>query len=93
MHYPMLNKAKSSREVIDTFLGYNHNLKIRDGELYTTKNMSTQQYPLLANRPRRGASRAMWWPTSWNDSAAMAGRGPGHAPPFPVPSRARTQPA
>lgn len=54
MYYPMLNQRRASREVIDTFLGYNHNLKIQDGELYATKNMSTQQYPLLANRPRRG---------------------------------------
>lgn len=41
------------REVTDIFLGYNHNLKILDGEWFNTKNLTTSYYPVLANRDRR----------------------------------------
>lgn len=51
---PFLNGASTTREVIDTFAGYNHNLKIRDGEFFFTKDMTTRYYPMLANRQRRG---------------------------------------
>ncbi len=51
---PMLSGGATSREMVDTFAGYNHNLKIRDGEFFFTKDLTNQFYPLLANRPRRG---------------------------------------
>lgn len=54
MYYPYLNARQSSRVMTDTFAGYNHNTKIADGEFYETKNLTTQYYPMLANRPRRG---------------------------------------
>lgn len=52
--YPKLNQRSTSRVVTDTFRGYNHNQRIRDGEFFDTKNLSTQHYPMLANRQRRG---------------------------------------
>ena len=54
MSYPKLSAAASTRAMIDTFAGYNHNMKIADGEFYETKNMTTQFFPMLANRSRRG---------------------------------------
>ena len=54
MSYPVLQAKGSAREVIDVFAGYNHNLKIRDGEFFNTKNLTSQQYPVLANRQKRG---------------------------------------
>lgn len=51
---PILSGGNTTREVIDTFAGYNHNLKIQDGEFYFTKDLTNQYYPLLANRARRG---------------------------------------
>lgn len=54
MSYPRLNTRQSTRVQIDTFAGYNHNMKIADGELYATRNLTTQYFPMLANRPRRG---------------------------------------
>lgn len=51
---PILNGGSPTREMIDVFAGYNHNLKIRDGEFFFTKDLTTQFYPLLANRARRG---------------------------------------
>lgn len=54
MIYPVINQQKASRSVIDSFGGYNHNLRISDGQFYDTKNLTSQYFPLLANRPKRG---------------------------------------
>lgn len=54
MQYPVLAELPSSRQMIDTFRGYNHNLRIGDGEFYDMKNMSSDLYPILAPRQRRG---------------------------------------
>ena len=54
MKAPILNEQKETREMIDTFLGYNHNLQIGDGEFYDMKNMSSLDYPVLSPREKRG---------------------------------------
>jgi hypothetical protein len=36
------------------FLGYNHNLQIGEGEFYDMKNMTSDHYPVLAPRKKRG---------------------------------------
>ena len=51
---PELAYEYTEREVTDTFLGYNHNLKIADGEFFHTENLTSAYYPLLANRKKRG---------------------------------------
>ena len=51
---PRLYGAAKERVVTEVFSGYNHNLKIGDGELYDTENLTTACYPMLANRPKRG---------------------------------------
>lgn len=51
---PTLDWEYSEREVTDTFAGYNHNLKIGDGEFFNTENLTSAYYPLLANRKKRG---------------------------------------
>jgi hypothetical protein len=40
--------------MIDLFLGYNHNLRIRENEFYDMKNMTSDYYPVLAPRKGRG---------------------------------------
>ena len=59
MKYPRLSVASTSREMVDVFAGYNHNLKIGTGEFYETKNLTTKYYPMLANRPARGIYRSL----------------------------------
>lgn len=54
MLLPQLEYEYTDREVTDTFAGYNHNLKIGDGEFYDTKNLTSAYYPLLAPRKKRG---------------------------------------
>ena len=53
-YYPKLNSGRSTRTVTDAFRGYNHNLKIGDGEFYETENLTAEHYPMLANRRKRG---------------------------------------
>ena len=51
---PTLKYEYLNREVTDCFSGYRHRLRIGDGELYDSLNLSTDHYPLLANRKKRG---------------------------------------
>lgn len=54
MEYPTLGVRQKSRLMLDAFLGYNHNLRIGDSEFYDMKNMTSDSYPLLSPRGKRG---------------------------------------
>ena len=54
MKLPMLNEIESTRDMIDVFKGYNHNLRISEGEFYDMKNITSTYYPVLAPRGKRG---------------------------------------
>ena len=54
MIYPTIAVRSSARSVISTFRGYNHNMRIGDGELYDMVNLTSDQYPLLSPRKQRG---------------------------------------
>lgn len=54
MRYPFLNTKESSRQTVDVFKGYNHNLRIGDGEFFDMKNMTSDSYPVLSPRKKRG---------------------------------------
>ena len=54
MEYPILNVKPKSRQMIDAFLGYNHNLRCGENEFYEIENMTSDYYPVLATRERRG---------------------------------------
>jgi len=58
MRYPTLYTKESSRQMIDTFKGYNHNLRIGDGEFFDMKNMTSDCYPVLSPRKNRGVYTA-----------------------------------
>ena len=53
MRLPRLPGGRRERLVTDAFAGYNHNLKIADGEFYDTENLSTAHCPMLSSRPKR----------------------------------------
>ena len=40
--------------MVDEFKGYNHNLRIGDGEFFDMKNMTSDYYPVLSPRGKRG---------------------------------------
>lgn len=54
MKLPILNEIPTSREMLDVFGGYNHNLRIGEGEFYDMKNLTSSDYPVLSTRPQRG---------------------------------------
>ena len=54
MKYPQLQAQATTRQMVDAFRGYNHNLRISTGEFYDMKNMTSDFYPVLSPRGRRG---------------------------------------
>ena len=54
MRYPQLKPTVTSRKMVDVFRGYNHNLRISDGEFFDMKNMTSDYYPVLSPRGKRG---------------------------------------
>lgn len=54
MQYPTLKEQETSRQMIEVFKGYNHDLRISDGEFFDMKNMTSDYYPVLSPRGKRG---------------------------------------
>lgn len=53
MRLPELESNRAGREQTDVFGGYNHNLRIGDGEFYDCENLSSENYPVLGVRKPR----------------------------------------
>ena len=54
MILPTLEELQTSRSMIETFLGYNHNYRINEAEFFDMKNMTSSHYPILSPRKKRG---------------------------------------
>ena len=54
MRYPKLKPVATSRKMVDQFRGYNHNIRIGDGEMYDMRNLTSDYFPVLSPRKRRG---------------------------------------
>jgi hypothetical protein len=54
MLLPNLTELATHKDVLDVFSGYNHNLRISDGEFYDMKNLTSSYYPVLSPRGKRG---------------------------------------
>ena len=59
MQYPRLQASQTSREMIDIFRGYNHNLRVSDGEFYEMENMTSDFSPVLSPRGKRGVYKTV----------------------------------
>lgn len=68
--YPTIQETARSQQVTDTFGGYNHNLKIPEGEFYEMENLCGDDYPLLATRKQRNTL-----PFTGNNLKAMVAKG------------------
>lgn len=71
-YFPILNESAVSQQVTDIFRGYNHNLKIMDGEFYEMRNLTSDFYPLLANRDKRGRIAGLSSPQGMLAKAQLA---------------------
>ena len=63
MQYPKLRVLDTSRQMVDVFKGYDHNLRIGEGEFFDMKNMTSDYYPVLSPRGKRGVYAAPAKPT------------------------------
>ena len=63
MKLPILDTIETSRDMIDVFGGYNHNLRISSNEFYDMKNLTSTYYPVLSPRTKRGTYAAVSKPT------------------------------
>lgn len=54
MLLPYINEIPTTRTWNDVFYGYNHNLRIAEGEFYDMKNMTGDEFPTLSPRRKRG---------------------------------------
>lgn len=54
MRYPMLRPTAKYDQVQETFLGYNNNLRIQEGEWADMSNLSPRAFPTFAPREQRG---------------------------------------
>lgn len=54
MKRSILKELPATRDMIDVFGGYNHNLRIREGEFFDMQNLTSADYPVLSPRPKRG---------------------------------------
>lgn len=54
--FPQFEQQYTQQLVTDTFGGYNHQLKLPDGEWYETWNLTTDYAPMMANRKPRGVT-------------------------------------
>lgn len=72
MYYPILNETKVSRQMTDTFKGYNHNTRNGDGEFYDMTNLTSDHYPALSPRSKRGEIQTLTNPQGLLAKDALA---------------------
>lgn len=63
MYYPKLTETSKSRITTESFRGFNHNLRIDDGEWYDEKNLTSSHYPLFSQRDKRGIVKQLISPS------------------------------
>lgn len=54
MKLSKLKEIPNTRTMLDVFKGYNHNIRIGEGEFFEMKNLSSDNYPVLSPRSKRG---------------------------------------
>lgn len=59
MEFPTLQEVARYREMTSTFGGYNHQLSCQEGQFYDMKNMTSQYFPILSPREKRGIVRKL----------------------------------
>lgn len=57
MIYPMFENVSRYRDMKSQFGGYNHTIGCADGAFYEMQNMTSQYYPVLSPRNKRGICR------------------------------------
>ena len=58
MDFPYLTPTRKFEQMLDTFLGYNQNGRINEGEWADMQNISPRAFPCFAPREQREIGRA-----------------------------------
>lgn len=62
----------TSEHMTDVFRGYDHKLRISDGEWYDTQNLGSDHYPMMANRKPRSTFKTLTAPQGMIEKDALA---------------------
>lgn len=57
MKYPYISNIPESKEMTTMFQGYNHTSSCPEGAFFDTKNITTEEYPVLTPRKSRGINK------------------------------------
>lgn len=72
MVYKKLYEPSVDKQYLQEFRGYNHNLSINEGEFFDQKNLTSDYYPLLSPRKRRGVVKEIENPQGMLAKDALA---------------------
>ena len=73
MFYPKLQEVQRYRDMTTVFGGYNHQISCQEGQFFDMKNMTSNYFPIMSPRTKRGIVKAftnpqgildkedMWW--------------------------------
>lgn len=70
--FPQLYEPSIDKQYLQEFRGYNHNLSISEGEFYDQTNMTSDFYPLLSPRKKRGEIKTISNPNGMIGKDALA---------------------
>ena len=79
MDYPYLTPTRKFEQMLDTFLGYNQNGRINEGEWADMQNISPRAFPCFSPREQRGTVKTLTAPSAlaardalvWVDGATL----------------------
>lgn len=54
MRFSQLQEIKKDTSVVDVFGGLNHNIRINDGEFFDMENLTSENFPVMSPRRKRG---------------------------------------
>ncbi len=72
MRYPRLSGLRTQRLVTNAFRGYRHTLEEAEGCFFDTQNLTTERFPLLSTREKRGVVRTLTNPGGLLEKDALA---------------------
>ena len=73
---PTLLEPYQEKIHTETFAGRNHKQKIAANDWFETKNLSTDGYPMLTARPKRGNVQQLTAPSGCISKDALRGKTP-----------------
>lgn len=71
MKYPFISNIRESKELTNVFKGYVHTLSVPDGAFFDMKNITTENYPVMTPRKKRGFIKTLANPQGMIDKDGL----------------------